>query len=97
MPGDLPDPPVLPFLCSLASRVSNLVGNGERRGQANVLIDAATSLSLTHPSHGGQAWETGTWGKGWALRAVLAGPVHPCHSHPDRCLRGSLKPRGAGT
>lgn len=53
------DPPVFPFLCPLASRVSDLMGNGECCGQANILIDAATSLALTHPSHRGQTWEMG--------------------------------------
>lgn len=38
-----------------AKRVSDLMGDGECRGQADVLIDATTSFALTHPAHGGQA------------------------------------------
>lgn len=33
------------------SLVPDLVGNGERGAQADVLIDAAAPLGLTHPSH----------------------------------------------
>lgn len=33
------------------ARVSELMGDGERCPQADVLIDAAASLWLTHPSY----------------------------------------------
>lgn len=98
-----PDPPSLDFLCPLASRVSDLMGDGECRGQANVLIDAAASLSLAHPSHGGQTWEMGTWGGAggsglcWPALSTLPG-AHPCEGqgHPAHCLHRCLKPRGCG-
>lgn len=40
------------FPCSL--RVSYLVGDGESRSQANVLVDAAAPLRLTHPPNRSQ-------------------------------------------
>lgn len=94
----LPSFPLRP----LASRVANLMGDGERCGQADVLINAATSLSLAHPAHGGQAWEMGTWWGvlgaqgcvGWPLY-TLPGP-RPCQGRgqPAHCLQGSSKPMG---
>lgn len=36
--------------------MANLVRDGESRAQADVFIDAATPLWLTHSSHRGQAW-----------------------------------------
>lgn len=86
-----------------ASRVSDLVGNGECCGQADVFVDATTSLSLTHPAHGGQAWEMGVWGCSWGLGAAsstlstLPGPhPHQGQCHPAHCLQMCLKPRGPG-
>lgn len=38
-----------------AKRVSDLVGDGERRGQADIFVNATASLSLAHAAHWGQA------------------------------------------
>lgn len=59
------------MLCPLASRVPDLVGNGERRGQADIFIDTAAPLTLTHPTHRGQAWEMGMWD--WSRDLSYAG------------------------
>lgn len=87
----LPRPPLL---CP-ASRVPDLVGNGEGGGQADVLVDAAASLPLTHAAHGGQAWGTGT-AVGLVARAVLAA-LSPCQSHPRvrDTLLDAWDPRGS--
>lgn len=73
-----PLPPLSP-----ASRVSDLVGDGERRGQADIFVNATASLSLAHPAHRGQAWGMGMGvGWGWGLRAVFVGSVHSARSLP---------------
>ena len=83
VPGDTPCsscplPPVSP-----ASRVSDLVGDGERRGQADIFVNATASLSLAHAAHRGQAWGMGVGGGGgWGLRAVSVGSVHSARSPP---------------
>lgn len=94
-----PPPPVSP-----ASRVSDLVGDSEGRGQADIFVNATASLSLAHAAHWGQAWGMGVGvGRGWGLRAVSVGsvpsarcPPPPGQCHPAHCLQRRLKPRGPG-
>lgn len=86
-----PHPAVSP-----ASRVSNLMGDGEGSGQANILVDAATSLPLAHAAHGGQAWGTGAWGESglrlcWPARPPCQVPTlpGPGRGHPSAAFTGA--------
>lgn len=84
VPEEAARPARPPLALSPASRVSNLMGDGEGGGQADVLVNAAAPLALAHPTHGGQAWGTGAWGLGWAQEvqdspSTLPGP-HPARA-----------------
>lgn len=82
-----------PILSPPASRVPDLMGNGESRGQADIFIDTAAPLALTHSTDRGQAWGMGTRGGSRdprlrRLGSILLREVSPQdQGHPPWCVQ----------